>query len=155
MRRYLGTVSHAGQAQLGRGSYCRSPDEMSSSVSFGLNSDTRSAIFLQSSRLVIAVCRFSWYTELVGFGDDSSSFRWVLAEAKRVRIFVSGSILFVIIGTLSNTVQLCVGGRNVKGREPCLRHTVGAARGNKGAFCFASSIIASLYIRVMTIELHF
>lgn len=60
MRRYLGTVSHAGEAQLGRDSYCRSPDGMSSSVSFGLNSDMRSAIFLHSSRLAIAVCRLSW-----------------------------------------------------------------------------------------------
>ena len=40
--------------------YCRSADAMSSSVSFGLNSDIRSAIFRHSSRVAIAACRFSW-----------------------------------------------------------------------------------------------
>ena len=108
MRRYLGTVSHAGQAQLGRGSYCRSPDDMSSSVSFELNIDMRSAIFLHSSRLVIAASKFSWYAELVDSWDDSNSLRWILAEVNRVRMLNAASILFGISGTLSNTTQLYV-----------------------------------------------
>lgn len=108
MRRYLGTVSHAGQAQLGRGCYCRSPDEISSSVSFGLNSDIRSAIILHSSRLVIAACRFSWYRELVGSGEDSNSFRWFLEEVNKVRMFCPMSILFVRSGALSSGLQLYV-----------------------------------------------
>lgn len=61
MSRYLGAVSDAGQAcQLLRSSYCKSPVEISSSVSFGLKSEIRSAILRQVSSEAMADRRFSW-----------------------------------------------------------------------------------------------
>ncbi len=46
--------------KLERGSYCKSPEAMSSCVSFGLKSEMRSAIFRHVSSAVMADWRFSW-----------------------------------------------------------------------------------------------
>lgn len=67
-------------------------EETSSSFSLGLKREIRSANLRHSSKDAIAARKFSWNTDVVGSGEESRSLRCDFADAKRLRILLSGSM---------------------------------------------------------------
>ena len=83
-----------------------SPDDISSSDSFGLNSATSSASLRHSSSQPMAARSFTWKAELEESGKVSSCCLVLLAEAKRALRLVGCSIT---AGVMCNgTAKFCL-----------------------------------------------